>query len=675
MKSRIKEVFVLGKAIGFNKQLKAEVEAYLSKLNKVKIDVSNFYFKKTGEIANVIGSKDSVFNTNFKKYGESVSTYLYNSIKKYIDEIYKFGVGLAAFNEYSISELVDALVDVYVAAIDSISYNFSKKNDEEGEEENIENVQEVSRINKAKSLLTAYAEDFKKNIKDFNENLINTINVEDNDKIIELLDKYLKEVLNRNFYIEISVSNKEEVDNVFNIDNLKKFQEELYKYEDFKTKYSRVDINKFQNFDLLSNLSNKKVTDITQRLNSFFKLDLDSANFYNRFLLWVKKDDRWKKSWEKKVVNQVKERYMKNLKEEDNYKNIETKDQYSDLNSNNSNILNKISDVYLSTKNENLIDYGKNISLFLIENKESFLKIIYKYIVDNKKTISLGKVFKEYIKLLQLSLDKDISTLREEEVNSELKKIYYDNIYNFINKIDQFNEQLLSKIGEEEYDKIKLDLNNYLLKSLNLLGNVNYTEPDVQPQQQGGNTDSLQQDKKAFKKIGKESLLQFLDIYNKTNVHSYNLKEYFGSIFNIINKDSFNNIKSRAQILGFVKVDFPDLYKVIPNYVYYFLWSYLLWTRDDENWKNIRLSELKNNNLNNIISNIIREEKSKKDKKLFALNRTFGYLLSVAESPKSLYKEISQIEPLLNKKVILSLVRALVKIRKIKDGKSDNTPS
>ncbi len=162
MKSRIKEVFVLGKAIGFNKQLKAEVEAYLSKLNKVKIDVSNFYLKKTGEIANVIGSKDSVFNTNFKKYGESVSNYLYNSIKKYIDEIYKFGVGFAASNEYSISELVDALVDVYVAAIDSISYNFPKKNDEEGEEENIENVQEVSRINKAKSLLTAYAEDFKK---------------------------------------------------------------------------------------------------------------------------------------------------------------------------------------------------------------------------------------------------------------------------------------------------------------------------------------------------------------------------------------------------------------------------------------------------------------------------------------------------------------------------------
>ncbi len=445
MKSRIKEVFVLGKAIGFNKQLKAEVEAYLSKLNKVKIDVSNFYLKKTGEIANVIGSKDSVFNTNFKKYGESVSTYLYNSIKKYIDEIYKFGVGFAASNEYSISELVDALVDVYVAAIDSISYNFSKKNDEEGEEENIENVQEVSRINKAKSLLTAYAEDFKKNIKDFNENLINTINVEDTDKIIELLDKYLKEVLNRNFYIEISVSNKEEVDNVFNIDNLKKFQEELYKYENFKTKYSRVDINKFQNFDLLSNLSNKKVTDITQGLNSFFKGDDDSVNFYTRFLLWVKKDDRWKKSWENKVVKQVKEQYMKNLKEEDNYKNIETKDQYSDLNFNNSNILNKISDVYLSTKNEN--------------------------------------------------------------------------------------------------------------------------------------------------------------------------------------------------------------------------------------WKNIRLSELKNNNLNNIISNIIREEKSKKDKKLFALNRTFGYLLSVAESPKSLYKEISQIEPLLNKKVILSLVRALVKIRKIKDGKSDNTPS
>ena len=423
MKSRIKEVFVLGKAIGFNKQLKAEVEAYLSKLNKVKIDVSNFYLKKTGEIANVIGSKDSVFNTNFKKYGESVSTYLYNSIKKYIDEIYKFGVGFAASNEYSISELVDALVDVYVAAIDSISYNFSKKNDEEGEEENIENVQEVSRINKAKSLLTAYAEDFKKNIKDFNENLINTINVEDNDKIIELLDKYLKEVLNRNFYIEISVSNKEEVDNVFNIDNLKKFQEELYKYENFKTKYSRVDINKFQNFDLLSNLSNKKVTDITQGLNSFFKGDDDSVNFYTRFLLWVKKDDRWKKSWENKVVKQVKEQYMKNLKEEDNYKNIETKDQYSDLNFNNSNILNKISDVYLSTKNENLIDYGKNISLFLIENKKEFLKIIYKYIVDNKKTISLGKVFKEYIKLLQLSLDKDISTLREEEVNSELKKI------------------------------------------------------------------------------------------------------------------------------------------------------------------------------------------------------------------------------------------------------------
>ena len=74
---------------------------------------------------------------------------------------------------------------------------------------------------------------------------------------------------------------------------------------------------------------------------------------------------------------------------------------------------------------------------------------------------------------------------------------------------------------------------------------------------------------------------------------------------------------------------------------------------------------------------VVKEEKEeKKSKKKDAtseqINRSLGYLLSIATEPESLYRAMIKAEPLLNKKLLKRLSAAIHVIHKVKEGKASN---
>lgn len=67
-----------------------------------------------------------------------------------------------------------------------------------------------------------------------------------------------------------------------------------------------------------------------------------------------------------------------------------------------------------------------------------------------------------------------------------------------------------------------------------------------------------------------------------------------------------------------------------------------------------------------------KEKKPSKDAKTEQINRSLGYLISIASNANSLYDAIVKAEPLLNKKLIKRLSATLHVINKIKEGKESN---
>jgi len=66
------------------------------------------------------------------------------------------------------------------------------------------------------------------------------------------------------------------------------------------------------------------------------------------------------------------------------------------------------------------------------------------------------------------------------------------------------------------------------------------------------------------------------------------------------------------------------------------------------------------------------QEKKKKSTKAEQINRSLGYLVSIANEPNSLYKSIIEAEPLLNRKLVKRLSATLHVIHKVKEGKTPN---
>lgn len=64
--------------------------------------------------------------------------------------------------------------------------------------------------------------------------------------------------------------------------------------------------------------------------------------------------------------------------------------------------------------------------------------------------------------------------------------------------------------------------------------------------------------------------------------------------------------------------------------------------------------------------------KKKKDTTVEQINRSLGYLVSIASEANSLYSALSKAEPLLNKKLIKRLSATLHVIHKVKEGKAPN---
>lgn len=345
MKNSVKEIIVGKTPIGINNKLRGDIKNYLTQLDKVKVEIGIFYINKTNEFTNYLDTSDKNLKEKIKKYGEGISSFLTKSIKEYINSIYGSGVGLASWhNLYSISELVDALIDVYSAAVDTIGYDFTKAppkeepSVEESPEEDLslspnivlgmnekysekdkENLQEGIKEIVAKGILTKYSNDFKKNIKILNETFLNSITTENKDKSVEILDKYLKEVLNKHFTIQTSTDKTKGGKN-FDVENLEKFKKELLQYSFLKVKYDKIkdSISKFNNFEKLESLRNEGsdrliITNLEPIVNN---KNPEEINFLHRFIFWVRDDRRWHEEWpesgKKPGVNESK---IKNLRE------------------------------------------------------------------------------------------------------------------------------------------------------------------------------------------------------------------------------------------------------------------------------------------------------------------------------------------------------------------------
>lgn len=66
------------------------------------------------------------------------------------------------------------------------------------------------------------------------------------------------------------------------------------------------------------------------------------------------------------------------------------------------------------------------------------------------------------------------------------------------------------------------------------------------------------------------------------------------------------------------------------------------------------------------------QKEQKKSKQVEQINRSLGYLVSIATSAESLYSALSKAEPLLNKKLMKRLAATLHVIHRVKEGKTPN---